>query len=150
MKKTSLSIGSVSSATLRTEDLIPSFLWECDRLRLTREERKNVNRIKRESQKEGYYDTEDASFDLNEDLFDILNNHCPEFCYFGSHPGDGADFGVFPIEDFEERILEEGIKVNDLTEIPNKYKGLVLLVSDHGNAALYRKSNKLKEVWSLV
>ena len=150
MKKTTLSIGSVSSATLRTEDLIPSFLWECDRLRLTREERKNVNRIKRESQKEGYYDTEDASFDLNEDLFDILNNHCPEFCYFGSHPGDGADFGVFPIEDFEERILEEGIKVNDLTEIPNKYKGLVLLVSDHGNATLYRKSNKLKEVWSLV
>jgi hypothetical protein len=38
-------IGSVSSGTMRPQDLILSFLWEAKRLRLTKDERKAVRKI---------------------------------------------------------------------------------------------------------
>lgn len=34
-----------------------------------------------------------------EDIFDMLNDIAPAGCYFGSHPGDGADFGFWWCED---------------------------------------------------
>lgn len=41
-KRTTLSLGTISSGTLRLEDLIPALAGELARLRLTREERKTV------------------------------------------------------------------------------------------------------------
>jgi len=80
-------IGSVSSATMRNEDLIPSFVWEAKHLRLTKDERKTVSAIARRSDAENpllyrttngencpYFESETASFDL-EELFNILDNH---------------------------------------------------------------------------
>lgn len=40
-----------------------------------------------------WWDGDDASYLLNEVLFDLLNEVSPEGCYFGAHPGDGSDFG---------------------------------------------------------
>lgn len=34
-----------------------------------------------------------------EDAFNILESIAPEGCYFGSHPGDGACFGFWIIEE---------------------------------------------------
>ena len=51
-KNDTLSIGSVSPGTMRTEYLIPSFLWEAQRLALTQDERKQVNAIRKASERE--------------------------------------------------------------------------------------------------
>jgi len=50
----------------------------------------------------GYWDSEDADWDL-EELFDALQEFAPPFFYFGAHPGDGSDYGFwFCEESFQE------------------------------------------------
>lgn len=107
--------GSVSTATLRGEDLIPAF---CRFLRENDAEMysKLLEEWRDSLPHTGHYDvlgeiTEDwierntgedsgdnAGF-LLEELFDYLNEIAPDNCYFGSHPGDGADFGFWECGD---------------------------------------------------
>lgn len=143
-------IGSVSTATLREEDLIPSFLWELRQMRpLKRQHRQLIREIESRMETPGYYESEDAGYDLNEGLFDALNEYALPYFYFGAHPGDGADFGYWLSEGFEDEF--DGIKVNDLSEIPSGHRGEVLHINDHGNMTLYIKNRKgLREIWGLV
>lgn len=145
-------VGSVSSGTMRLQDLIPSFLWEAKRLRLTKEERKAVrkidSRVSRASESDAYWTDEVADFDL-EELFDILDAHSLPYFSFGAHPGDGADFGWWLSESFEEDF--DGLRVSDLSEVPSGHTGGVLLVNDHGNMTLYSYSRgRRREVWGVV
>ena len=99
--------GTVSHGTLRTQDLIETFKdcldrlgnsyaseWNaiCDLMNQTgyTDEAGEIN--------ENWYDTEAASECL-EMLFDALDSASPNGHYFGAHPGDGSDFGWWPIED---------------------------------------------------
>lgn len=93
----------------------------------------------------------DPSEFLNESLFDALNDEAPPYFYFGSHPGDGADYAFW----LSGESLEEfdGLKVGDLSEVPDDYSGEILLVNDHGNTSLYAKdegSKKVREIWAIV
>lgn len=38
---------------------------------------------------------EDASYFLNEDIWDAMNDIAPEGCYFGATEGDGCDYGFW-------------------------------------------------------
>lgn len=142
-------IGSVSEATMRAEDLIPSFVSELRWLghrskELTRIEK----RIARLSESDPYWQDEIAQWDI-ERLENMLQEHALPYMYFGAHPGDGSDYGFWLSEEFEYDF--DGLKVDDTSEVPTDYTGEVLHVNDHGNMTLYTcKRGKLKEVWGAV
>jgi hypothetical protein len=95
---------------------------------------------------------ETVSYIINEDLIGALNEFAPPYFYFGSHPGDGSDYGFWLSEDAIDGSFD-GLKVSDLSEVPKDYAGEILLVNDHGNTSLYykyRTSQKLHEIWSIV
>lgn len=139
------SIGSVSHGTMRKEDLIPTF---CSELRSLGHRSKELTRIEKSQNKKGYYESEESEFDLDS-LFEMLNNHAMPFFYFGSHMGDGSDFGYWLIESCIEEF--EGLKVSDLSEVDSAYTGELLHVNDHGNMTLYIcVKGKLQEIWGIV
>ena|ERR1700722_8471310 len=141
-------IGTVSNGTMRPEDLIPDFIWELRNQKPCRH-RGLCTEIERRTHKDGYYDSEDAGYDL-ETLFDALGEYAPAYFYFGANSGDGADYGYWLSESFQDDF--DGLRVSDTSEIPSGYFGEVLLVTDHGNMSLYSKSrnHKLRELWAIV
>ncbi len=162
-KSTTLPIGTISSGTLRLEDLIPALASELDNIRLTRSERKTVREALAYD-----FDAEPSDEDLDhtnaDDLYDelttIADNHCPDYTYFGSTEGDGAEIGVWPnVDGLEEdarysQPTENGIrKINAGDPFPSllgRYAH-VFSVTDHGNVTLYRRAGRRWiEVWSVV
>ena len=107
-------VGSVSTGTLRPEDLIPAFMGALDDVKEDStfepgaDAPARVARIgnldsalgsmERRMDAPGYYDSEEAVWDLDW-LFEQLNEFASDGTYFGAHPGDGADFGFWPGED---------------------------------------------------
>jgi hypothetical protein len=92
--------GSVISATLREQDLIPAFEGVLDTADVEYDRPQSVDKLllglpltDAESEEVGFY--------LNEALIDLLNDIAPEGTCFGSHPGDGSDFGFWKEEDEE-------------------------------------------------
>lgn len=146
-------IGSISSGTLRTEDLLDAFTselkhvignsrgWSAHR-KLVRDAEKliNADSLYRQVQAE----------DMVIELMDALSEHALPCFYFGAHPNDGADFGWW----LGEGVVEEfdGLKVNDLSKVPREYCGAVLLVNDQGDTSLLVSNGrgKLREIWSIV
>ena len=154
-RPSTLRLGSVSHGTMRPEDLIPPFLWECSRIRLSHAERDTVRGIARE------FHTFPDDFDIDAvnaawreqmddaltSLFDILNAHCPDFCTFGAQEGDGSDYGVWVSWD----ALDDGDVFKGEREHAAKSDRYTLEVNDHGNATLYRRAgNRWVECWSAV
>jgi hypothetical protein len=145
-----INCGTVSSGTMLASDLIPSFCYELRNQRPCRRAHLALLReIEARMESEGYYDSEDAGFDL-ESLFDALGDYAPSWFYFGAHAGDGSDYGFWLSEGFEYDF--EGLKVSDLSDIPPAYVGEVAVINDHGNISLYSRgrNHRLYELWSLV
>jgi hypothetical protein len=146
-----MNMGSVSTATMRAEDLIPSFLWELEHQEgLTAEHQELVAEINKRMVSEDYYESENADYDL-EALFEALDEYSLPGFYFGAHPGDGADFGYWLSETFAEDF--DGLKVNGLDEVPAGFSGEVLEVNDHGNMTLWaydEGADRPREIWAIV
>lgn len=151
------SFGSISSGTMLTEDLIPCFSAELEallKLQPRSFKRGEYRKLIREANALTDYDSEDAGHVL-EELFDALQVFAPPYAYFGSHAGDGANYGFWMCD---EPLLSgfDGIKVSDLSEVPRDYRGEVFVINDHGNVSLYvahgrkREAPKFREVWALV
>jgi hypothetical protein len=160
---------------MRNEDLIPTFCNELSNLarqsgilpaKTRRAHLELVKAIETRMESDDYFDSEDADEDLNEDLFNALNEYAAPYFYFGSHPGDGADYGFWLSEGWDEDFETLGaiigdryntstvtgnLKVSDLADVPSWFRGEVAVVNDHGNVSLYVKTSRtLREVWAIV
>lgn len=139
--------GSIISGTINPDDTVPVFAEELRRLRGTLP-KAFYNRIRAlgSTGDDTHYDD---ALELANDLIDALNEFAPAYGYFGSHPDDGADFGFWLSENWEESF--DGLRVVDTSEVPAGYSGEVLHVSCHGNPTLYAAyKGALTEVWALV
>lgn len=143
------SLGSVSTGTLKTSDLLSSCLHELEwQLRRNGEYfslpenfplRDTLNALVGEAQDcfgdddEIPEDNLETAEEVLRDLQDALSDHfAPPYCYFGSHPGDGADVGFWPSMD----------SVRELPEVPDSDAAEELgedcfSVNDHGNTTVY-------------
>jgi len=87
-------VGTISSATLRPEDLIPAFASELEYIVGDDPEYAPLLREASALQDSEDWEDEGASLVL-EELFDALDSLAPAGVYFGSTEGDGADFGFW-------------------------------------------------------
>jgi len=98
-------MGSVSSATMRAEDLIPAFLDVLEACGHPQYISILGEALKLQTIIDAYgfhyvdTDMETASWILNEDIWDAMQDLAPGGCYFGAHPGNGADYGFWQCED---------------------------------------------------
>ena len=163
------SLGSVSSGTHRSEDLLPAFADALDALlrkqprsfkrreyrTLIRQARAALRRLEAELDSNEYGVNAD---DHVNDLQDALGEFTPPYCYFGTHPGDGADFGFWTNDDAIRDAQADDVPVvldarnALLRECPAKHRGEWFHVNDHGNVTLYVRNarGKSREVWSIV
>lgn len=95
---------SISHGTLRPQDLIPAFIDALSSHFPAAYEQIMLAPfplipafVQDEGDSSWWWDSEDAQY-LLEDLLDRLNECAPEGFYFGTHPGDGSDFGFWECE----------------------------------------------------
>lgn len=91
---------SVSSATMREEDLIPAFISAIRAIDDTIELQlsSKLDYIECEMAKEGYFESDDSQYDLDW-LFDTLDSYAPDGFYW-SHLGNGSDYGFWGSEEY--------------------------------------------------
>lgn len=156
-------LGEISSGTHRLADLVPRFAEVLENLA-----RKNgvidrhvdlLSRAKWTYQvlaRLGLmdWDNEDAVATYDE-LVEALDDFSPRYSHFGARYDDFASFG-FWLDDIEcikadVTDLMKGMVVSDLSEVPKRFNGEVLLINNHGNVSLYVSARgKLHCIWSVV
>ena len=94
-------IGSISSGTMQPRDLIPAFADVLEGLdddgnysyaALVAE----CTALTDEDYESNDEDTMDRIESILEELFYALDSFCPPYVCFGSHEGDGSDYGFWP------------------------------------------------------
>ena len=155
-------LGSISTGTLRPEDLIPAFTYTMGEL--THDPVSNLSKYPTEAMAKLWdeaihligtdqwwtLDPEDSGVDgLLNDLTDALNELCPPFVYFGTHEGDGADFGFWVDMD---RLEEEMRSTTSDFQADNCWTladdGVIVNVSDHGNVTVMDMERNV--IWSVA
>lgn len=144
-------IGSLSHGTMRHEHLIPVF---SDEIRRLAKHDRDSNRRRYAARVLGS-DNADPDEQLHE-MFEVLNAYAPPYAYFGSHEGDGSDYGYWPaIESLEDDANEGDTVVKVAAGDPwpeglrSRGVSFVMEVNDHGNVSLRHACNG-REAWSIV
>jgi hypothetical protein len=82
-----LPVGSISTGTLRMEDLIPAMLDAGDCIHMTRDDRSEMRKLAgeyRRVEEDDWFLSEEAVWFYDE-LVQLLDGYCPPFTYLGSH-----------------------------------------------------------------
>ena len=146
-------LGSISTGTLRTEDLLDAVIGEADYLfgadYLDTHKDSNDWIIKPliDAKAVTDYDSEDAGYILD-DLIDALNEYAPPHVALGMHPSDGADLGWWA-GDFDGcDTVPVGQGPNGEGTFVDKDCGLYVEVNDHGNTIVKQLGGDV--IWSAV
>lgn len=147
-------LGTVSHATLRPEDLIPTYISFLQRFMPADAKRRgNLEEIEKRvtlaesgEDVEAYYRSEDCGHDL-EELTEMMEELAPAFVYFGVSPGDSSDFGFWVDHEEIDEAAASGdlLKLGDLSDLDHRAEELeqgwnyakCMIVNDHGNCTLY-------------
>ena len=116
-------LGSISTGTLRPEDLAPVFIEEL----LIRG-----------------VDAGGVPEDMDE-LYEALNDVCPPFVYFGAREGDGADFGFW----VDNVAVDDAITTASENKEGDAYITEDGLLAHDGHDATYMDMER-NVVWSTV
>lgn len=138
-----LPIGSVSWGTMQVDDLIPRFLHALKTVDPARG-------AQLEAESETLADEEDHDYFTWETLFDALNDYAPPYTSFGSHDGDGSDYGIWiSHESIEEALENEELRPMRKGEsfVPGDTD--VVLVDDSGNYQALLDGTTGREIWSI-
>ncbi len=129
-KRIDYPMGSISSGTMRAEDLIPTFCYELEQrakhdkhvsYKTRRAHAKLVKEVEARMAREDYEDSKMITVGLSgresmadddlDSLFDALGEYAAPYFYFGAHPGDGTDYGYWLSESWDEDFAD-GLKLN--------------------------------------
>lgn len=93
--------------------------------------------------------------DLIPAFLDALREYAPDYCYFGAHEGDGADFGFWiDWEQIASDARDEELLLTDDIGARGLHLGPVMVSNDHGNATLYAGKDPADAddqiLWSVV
>ena len=136
-------LGSISTGTLRTQDLLEAFHSTIA-----------ASGTPPALAEDGYIDggARYSDGELLEVYTEQLESLCPPFVYFGTHPGDGADFGFWPdmdrlneeIQWVKQTPASDEVVLDD--NDPNN--PIIVHVSDHGNVTVMDMERNV--LWSVV
>jgi hypothetical protein len=142
-KRQYLPIGSYSSGTMRMEDLIPRFIQALGMM-------DSALATKKKHEWHAITDEEELEYFCWEDLVPALEEHAPPYTYFGSHEGDGADYGVW----ISHEAIEEALETEELRPmrkgepfVPGETD--VVLLDDGGNYEALLNGQTGEKIWEI-
>jgi hypothetical protein len=150
---TEFQLGSISTGTLRTEDLIEAFNNALTQIHnghyydigeMMSDEEGNAAEFGKQPS------DDELQRRVVDHLMDALQETCPPFVYFGTLEGDGADFGFWVDMDGLNEALrdpEHTLIDGQLYAVPRDEEVLVQ-VSDHGNVTVMDMQRNV--LWSVV
>jgi hypothetical protein len=160
-------LGSISTGTLRPEDLLPTFIESLTAIggkipddiacgtHLEYTNLPSYSSVGVIDADDAFWQSDDARDDVDA-LIGALEECCPPFVYFGSLPGDGADFGFWPdIDGLRENLAVyqawcglNNVEYNHDGEFELEEVGVIVQVNDHGNVTVMDMDRNV--LWSVV
>ena len=138
-------LGSISTGTLRPADLMATYESTLEAMLSPTDFSIAIESIYRH----------DEDSDMVCAYEDALQALCPPFVYFGTHPGDGADFGFWPDMDRIEEEIGTTIQIaSSLSDFQAEHcwtladDNVIVQVSDHGNVTVMDMERNV--LWSVV
>ena len=130
-------LGSISTGTLRTDDLLEATATTLNNLGST-------------------VTTDIHTWEYDDEMLlsiymDELQELCPPFIYFGTLEGDGADFGFWPDRDAIQEAIDPTsclVRINANGDYVLEDDGVIVQVSDHGNVTVMDMERNV--IWSVV
>ena len=98
-------LGTIIHGTLRTQDLLRAFAYTLNELNdgrhsiLFNDALSLAYKLDNLEDDDRVTELYDAADETVSQLFDALQDFAPADAYFGSHEGDGSDFGFWPLSD---------------------------------------------------
>lgn len=141
-------VGSIISGTTRLADLLPAL---ADALAYLDAEQRHPGLVEEARTTDPESQAAPEVFD---ELVEALGDFAPPYGSFGSHPGDGADWGFWPDWEAIDSDRRDGTLASG-DDLPDDGSaiGQFLHVSDHGNAELYAwdaTKGSWRSVWAVV